>query len=114
MGGRGRADRDRHGQPFTALAETETLLLQKLGAACVAAHNAYQMCVALPGAAFIAMEARHCAGAEMQALMAYAAAVGSARRRSGRARAGFVGSSSALGAAGVRRGRPGSGRCRMR
>ncbi len=34
---------------FAALADTETLFLQKLGAACVAAHNAYQMCLALPG-----------------------------------------------------------------
>lgn len=82
---------------FLALAETETLMLQKLGAACVAAHNAYQMCAALPRAAFLAMEARHCAGAEMQALMAYAAAVGGAAARREGAR-GFVGSSSALGA----------------
>lgn len=82
---------------FAALAEAETILLQKLGAACVAAHNAYQMCLALPAAAFLAMEARHCAGAEMQALMAYAAAVGSEAARREGAR-GFVGSSSALGA----------------
>jgi nicotinate phosphoribosyltransferase len=80
-----------------ALAEAETILLQKLGAACVAAHNAYQMALALPAAAFLAMEARHCAGAEMQSLMAYAAAVGSrAAQREGAI--GFVGSSSALGA----------------
>jgi nicotinate phosphoribosyltransferase len=82
---------------LVALAEAETILLQKLGAACVAAHNAYQMAIALPQAAFLAMEARHCAGAEMQALMAYAAAVGSrAAQREGAK--GFVGSSSALGA----------------
>ena len=82
---------------FAALAETETLFLQKLGAACVAAHNAYQMCAALPAVAFLAMEARHCAGAEMQALMSYAAAVGSrAAQREGAK--GFVGSSSTLGA----------------
>lgn len=59
------------------LAELETILLQKIGPASVAAHNAYQMCLALPQAAFLAMEARHCAGAEMQEMMAYAAAVGS-------------------------------------
>ena len=82
---------------FAALAETETLFLQKLGAACVAAHNAYQMCAALPQAAFLAMEARHCAGAEMQALMSYAASVGGAAAQREGAR-GFVGSSSALGA----------------
>ena len=82
---------------FLALAEAETILLQKLGAACVAAHNAYQMCLALPRAAFLAMEARHCAGAEMQSLMAHAAAVGGrAAQREGAV--GFVGSSSALGA----------------
>ena len=83
--------------PFTALAEAETLMLQKLGPACVAAHNAYQMAAALPRAAFLAMEARHCAGAEMQALMAYAVRVGSdAARREGAV--GFVGSSSDVGA----------------
>ena len=82
---------------LAALAETETLFLQKIGAASVAAHNAYQMCAALPRAAFLAMEARHCAGAEMQSLMAYAAAVGSRAAQREGAR-GFVGSSSALGA----------------
>jgi nicotinate phosphoribosyltransferase len=60
------------------LADLETIMLQKIGPACVAAHNAYQMCLALPEVAFLAMEARHCAGAEMQEMMAYAAAVGSA------------------------------------
>jgi nicotinate phosphoribosyltransferase len=75
---------------FTQLADLETLYLQKLGPACVAAHNAYQMCLELPGAAFLAMEARHCAGAEMQEMMAYAASVGSvAARREGAK--GFVG-----------------------
>jgi nicotinate phosphoribosyltransferase len=75
---------------FTQLADLETLYLQKLGPACVAAHNAYQMCLELPSAAFLAMEARHCAGAEMQEMMAYAAAVGStAARREGAK--GFVG-----------------------
>ncbi|HWA81654.1 MAG TPA: nicotinate phosphoribosyltransferase [Acetobacteraceae bacterium] len=59
------------------LADLETIFLQKIGPPCVAAHNAYEMCLALPRAAFLAMEARHCAGAEMQEMMAYAAAVGS-------------------------------------
>jgi len=45
------------------LSDLETILLQKIGPACVAAHNAYQMAMALPNAAFLAMEARHCAGA---------------------------------------------------
>ena len=72
------------------LSDLETILLQKLGAACVAAHNAYQMCLALPHVAFLAMDARHCAGAEMQEIMAYAASVGSdsARREGAK---GFVG-----------------------
>ncbi len=61
---------------FAGLVDLETLLLQKLGAACVAAHNAYQMCLALPKVRFLAMDARHCAGWEMQETMAYAAAVG--------------------------------------
>jgi nicotinate phosphoribosyltransferase len=75
---------------FTELADLETLFLQKLGAPCVAAHNAFQMCVALPNAAFLAMDARHCAGAEMQEMMAYAAAVGSrAAQREGAK--GFIG-----------------------
>ncbi len=75
---------------FMHLSELETLLLQKLGAACVAALNAYQMCLALPKTAFLAMDARHCAGAEMQDAMAYAASVGSeAAKREGAL--GFIG-----------------------
>jgi nicotinate phosphoribosyltransferase len=75
---------------FAALADLETLYLQKLGPACVAAHNAYQMCVELPQTAFLAMEARHCAGHEMQEMMAYAASVGSAAARREGAK-GFIG-----------------------
>ncbi len=80
---------------FEALADCETLFLQKLGPACVAAHNAYQMCVALPRVQFLAMEARHCAGAEMQEMMGYAASVGSeAAKREGAI--GFVGTSTTM------------------
>jgi nicotinate phosphoribosyltransferase len=76
---------------FAALVDLETILLQKIGAACVAAHNAYQMCLALPTTSFLAMDARHDAGEEMQHLMAYACAVGSrAAQREGAA--GFAGS----------------------
>jgi nicotinate phosphoribosyltransferase len=75
---------------FSLLVELETIFLQKLGPACVAAHNAYQMCLALPETPFLAMEARHCAGAEMQEMMAYAAAVGSEAARREGAR-GFIG-----------------------
>ena len=82
---------------FHALADLETLFLQKLGAACVAAHNAFQMCSVLPNVRFLAMDARHCAGAEMQAMMGYAAAVGSqAARREGAL--GFAGASTDLAA----------------
>ena len=75
---------------FAKLADLETLYLQKLGAPCVAAHNAYQMCLELPGAAFLAMDARHCAGAEMQDMMAYAASVGG-RAAQGEGAKGFIG-----------------------
>ena len=73
------------------LAELETLYLQRLGAACVAAWNACQMCTEMPNASFIAMDARHCAGIDMAEMMAYAASVGSqvAKKRVG-AR-GFIG-----------------------
>ncbi len=80
---------------FVHLVDLETLYLQKLGAACVAAYNAYTMCVDLPEVAFLAMDARHCAGAEMAELMAYAASVGSeAARRANKAK-GFVGNATA-------------------
>lgn len=72
------------------LADTETLYLQKLGAACVAAYNAYMMAKALPKAAFLAMDARHCAGADMAELMAYAASVGS-KAAQAKGATGFIG-----------------------
>ncbi len=73
------------------LADLETLLLQKLGSPCVAAYNAYTMCADLPQVAFLAMDARHCAGTEMAEIMAYAAAVGSARAKRKVGAAGFIG-----------------------
>jgi nicotinate phosphoribosyltransferase len=75
---------------FAALVDLETLLLQKIGPACVAAHNAYQMAMALPKVSFLAMDARHCAGADMQDLMAYACAVGS-RAAQKEGATGFIG-----------------------
>jgi len=72
------------------LVDLETLFLQKLGAACVAAYNVYAMCVDLPKVAFLAMDARHCAGAEMAEMMAYAAAVGSASAKRETGALGFV------------------------
>jgi nicotinate phosphoribosyltransferase len=73
------------------LVDLETVLLQKLGPACVAAYNAYAMCAELPRVAFLAMDARHCAGSEMAELMAYAASVGSATAQREAAAIGFVG-----------------------
>ncbi len=73
------------------LVDLETLYLQKLGPACVAAYNAYTMCVDLPHVAFLAMDARHCAGTEMAEMMAYAASVGSAAARRDVNAVGFVG-----------------------
>jgi nicotinate phosphoribosyltransferase len=81
--------------PFAELADLETLYLQKLGPACVAAHNAYQMCVELPQVPFLAMDARHCAGAEMADMMAYAAAVGGRAAQQEGAR-GFIGNATDL------------------
>src|SRR5437764_2119487 len=77
--------------PLFHLVDLETVLLQKLGPACVAAYNAYAMCADLPKVAFLAMDARHCAGAEMAAMMAYAAAVGSAVAQREAGAVGFVG-----------------------
>ncbi len=76
---------------FVQLADLETLLLQKIGPACVAAFNAHTMCVDLPEVAFMAFDARHCAGTEMAEQMAYAAAVGSERARRKVGAVGFVG-----------------------
>ncbi len=77
--------------PFRHLVDLETVFLQKLGPACVAAFNAYTMCTDLPYAGFLAMDARHCAGAEMAEMMAYAASVGSARARRETGAKGFIG-----------------------
>ena len=77
--------------PFYHLVDLETLLLMKLGPPCVAAYNAYSMCADLPKVAFLAMDARHCAGTEMAELMAYAASVGSDRARRKVGAVGFVG-----------------------
>jgi len=73
------------------LADLETILLQKLGPACVAAFNAFTMCSDLPKVAFLAMDARHCAGLEMTEIMAYAASVGSDRARRKVGAVGFIG-----------------------
>jgi nicotinate phosphoribosyltransferase len=81
------------------LVDLETVLLQKLGPACVAAYNAAAMCADLPKVAFLAMDARHCAGAEMAEMMAYAASVGSAHARKTAGAVGFIGCAAAATAA---------------
>ena len=84
--------------PLRHLVDLETVLLQKIGPACVAAYNASAMCAELPNAAFLAMDARHCAGAEMADLMAYAASVGSAHAKRVAGAIGFVGCATAASA----------------
>ena len=76
---------------MSVLVDLETIFLQRLGAACVAAYNAYQMCVELPNVAFLAMDARHCAGSEMASLMAYGASVGSKKANLKTGAKGFIG-----------------------
>ncbi len=73
------------------LVDLETIYLQKLGPACVAAYNAYSMCCNLPNVGFLAMDARHCAGMEMAELMAYAASVGSQAAKRDCGAVGFIG-----------------------
>ncbi len=76
---------------MAALVDLETLFLQKLGPACVAAYNAYAMCAVLPKVAFIAMDARHCTGPDMAEMMAYAASVGSVYAKRDLGAVGFIG-----------------------
>jgi nicotinate phosphoribosyltransferase len=76
---------------FIDLVDLETIYLQKLGPACVAAYNSYLMCQNMPQAAFLAMDARHCAGSEMAEMMAYAASVGSAAATKEYDAVGFIG-----------------------
>ena len=77
--------------PLSVLVDLETIFLQRLGPACVAAYNAYNMCIELPKVAFLAMDARHCAGSEMAELMAYGASVGAAKAKAKTNAIGFVG-----------------------
>ena len=76
---------------FRHLVDLETLYLQRLGATCVAAYNAYAMSRSLPKVAFLAMDARHCAGLEMAEMMAYAASVGSKAAQRDAGAVGFIG-----------------------
>ena len=80
---------------LAGLVDLETVFLQRIGAASVAAYNARAMCNSLPHVAFLAMDARHCAGTDMAEMMAYGASVGSraAQAKSNGKVIGFIGSS---------------------
>ncbi len=80
---------------FAALAELETLVLQRTGVACVSAYNAFKMAMNLKKVAFIDMHARHATGDDFSVLAAYGAAVGSRMAKLNGA-VGFVGSSQDL------------------
>ena len=78
---------------LSGLVDLETVFLQRIGAACVAAYNAHAMCASLPNVSFLAMDARHCAGTDMAELMAYGASVGSKVAQKNEDAIGFIGSS---------------------
>jgi nicotinate phosphoribosyltransferase len=77
---------------FVELVELETLILRRVGVACVSAYNAAKMATSLPKAAFIDMHARHSSGDDMSALASYGASVGSRIAKQSGA-IGFIGSS---------------------
>ena len=80
---------------FAALVELETLILQRVGVACVSAYNAYKMAMNLKKVAFIDMHARHSPGDDLSLLAAYGASVGSRMAKLAGA-VGFIGSSQEL------------------
>ncbi|OGA13077.1 MAG: hypothetical protein A3G25_21125 [Betaproteobacteria bacterium RIFCSPLOWO2_12_FULL_63_13] len=80
---------------FAALAELETLVLQRTGVACVCAYNVYKMAMNLKNVAFIDMHARHSPGDDLSTLVAYGASVGSRMAKLNGA-IGFIGSSQDL------------------
>ncbi|MCZ7563061.1 MAG: hypothetical protein M5U08_03965 [Burkholderiales bacterium] len=80
---------------YANLLELETLVLQRVGTACVSAFNAYKMAMNLPTTAFVDMHARHATGDDMSQLAAYGAAVGTRMAKLAGA-VGFVGSSQDL------------------
>ena len=75
--------------PFSVLVDLETIFCNGWGRLC-GGYNAYNMCIELPDVAFLAMDARHCAGGEMAELMAYGASVGSKRHRQRQVRLGLL------------------------
>lgn len=82
---------------FAALLELETLVLQRIGVACISAFNAFKMAMNLPKVTFIDMHARHASGDDMTRLAAYGASVGSRMAKLGGAM-GFAGTSQDLNA----------------
>src|SRR3989304_5045142 len=80
---------------FAALVELETLILRRVGTACVSAYNAYKMATDMPKVGFIDMHARHACGDDLSVLAAYGAAVGSRIAKLSGA-VGFLGSSQDL------------------
>ena len=80
---------------FAALLELETLILQRVGVACVSAYNAHKMAMNLSKTAFIDMHARHSTGDDMTRLAAYGASVGTRMAKLAGA-IGFIGSSQDL------------------
>lgn len=76
---------------LSELVDLETIFLQRIGSASVAAYNAHAMCSSLPKVSFLAMDARHCAGTDMAELMAYGASVGSRMAKENSGAIGFVG-----------------------
>jgi len=80
---------------LAALVELETLILQRVGVACVTAYNAYKMAMSLKKVAFIDMHARHSPGDDLSLLAAYGASVGSRMAKLAGA-VGFIGSSQDL------------------
>jgi nicotinate phosphoribosyltransferase len=80
---------------FAGLLELETLVLQRVGVACVSAYNAHKMAMNLPKTLFIDMHARHASGDDFTELAAYGASVGSRMAKLTGA-SGFIGTSQDL------------------
>ncbi len=78
---------------FSKLVDLETIYLQLIGPASVAAYNVFNMCSDMNKTSFLAMDARHCAGPNMHDLMAYGASVGSKKAQEEKKALGFIGSS---------------------
>ncbi len=78
---------------ISKLVELETIYLQLIGPASVAAYNAYTMCSEMPYSKFLAMDSRHCAGSQMHELMSYGASVGSKKAKEDNNAKGFIGTS---------------------